>query len=112
MEKRKNNMNLNVEMNRNNKVLAGIVFVLLLVTGILPFFIKLVVGLVVGVIGLVVGLVVGAIALIVGLFAGIVGLFIGLLPIAIPVAIVYYLVKNRNSDEKPKRKNDFDVDFA
>lgn len=108
MDKRKNSMNLNVEMNRNNKVLAGIVFVLLLVTGILPFFIKLVVG----VIGLVVGLVVGAIALIVGLFVGIVGLFIGLLPIAIPVAIVYYLVRNRNSDEKSKRKNDFDVDFA
>ncbi len=110
MNKRKNGQQ--IEMNSNNIILGGIIFLLLMVTGILPFVIELVLGLVVGVIALVIGLVVGAIGLVIGLFAGLIGLIVGLAPIAIPVAIIYYLVKNQNKHDAPKRKNDFDIDFA
>lgn len=105
MEKQKNG--IPVEMNRNNALIGMIVLVILLATGILPAIIELVLGLIFGLIGLVVGLVVGAIGLVIGLIAGAIGLVIGLAPIIVPLAIVYYLIKHRDSDETAKRKNDF-----
>ncbi|MEO1290013.1 MAG: hypothetical protein AAFV93_19845 [Chloroflexota bacterium] len=105
MEKRKNSMNINMELNQNNLIIAGLALILLTVTGILPFLIKLIVGLTVGMIGLVIGLVVGAIGLVIGLLAGAIGLVIGLAPIIIPAAIIVYLVRNNSSTEKAK--NDF-----
>ena len=111
MNKRKNDMNIN--MNKNNAIIAGLVVLLLLVTGILPAVIELVFGLVFGVIGLVFGLVFGALGLVLGLIGGIIGIVAGLLPIAIPVAILYFIVKgiNGNNSEKPKRKREVDIDY-
>lgn len=112
MNKRKNSMNINA--NKNNAIVGALIFALLLVTGILPAMIELVLGLVFGVIGLVFGLVFGALGLVLGLIGGVIGIVFGLLPIIIPVAIVYAIVKNINGNDTPKakRKNDFDVDYV
>lgn len=112
MNKRKNDTNIN--MNKNNAIIGGLIFVLLLVTGILPAMIELVLGLVFGIIGLVFGLVFGVLGIVLGLIGGVIGILAGLLPIAIPVAIIYFIVKgiNGNDSEKPKRKNDFDIDYV
>ena len=112
MNKRKNDMNVN--MNKNNAIIVGLIVLLLLVTGVLPAIIELVFGLVFGVIGLVFGLVFGVLGIVLGLIGGVVGIVAGLLPIAIPVAIIYFIIKgiNGTNSEKPKRKNDFDIDYV
>ena len=112
MNKRKNSMT--IKANKNNAILGGLIFVLLLVTGILPAIVGLVFGLFFGIIGLVLGLVFGALGLVLGLLGGIIGIVAGLLPIIVPVAIVYAIVKNINSNDTPKakRKNDFDIDYV
>lgn len=94
-------------------LLAAVIVILLAATGILGFLLELVVGVVASTLGLGVALIAGGIGLGIGLLGaalgivvGLFGLVLGLLPILIPVAVIWFLVKSNSSTAQPKRKND------
>ena len=84
---------------RNNIIGSVILTFLLHITGVLPYLIELVVSMFHGDSGTAISYAAGVPGLVIGFMVSLLSLLIGLSPIVIIVAITYFVVKNRTTDE-------------